>query len=116
MAAYSSSSGALLNSDLISMTEPLNITVSGSNLFVSNDSGIVGEYTTSGATVNASLINVGSNDELGSMVVIGSDLFVSDYSAGLVGEYTTSGATVNASLISDSEHLALRRSALTCLS
>jgi hypothetical protein len=52
--------------------DPINITVAGSNLFVSNDTGVVGEFTTSGATVNASLINVGSIDELGSMVVIGS--------------------------------------------
>jgi hypothetical protein len=63
--------------------------------------GTVGEYTTSGATVNASLIS-GLNEPTG-IGVSGSNLFVANYfyAAGTtVGEYTTSGATVNASLIS----------------
>jgi hypothetical protein len=60
--------------------------------------GTVGEYTTSGATVNALLI---SNlvSPIG-IAVAGSDLFVANNGAEWVGEYTTSGATVNASLIS----------------
>ena len=37
---------------------PVGIVVSGSDLFVANDAGgTIGEYTTSGATVNASLIS-----------------------------------------------------------
>ena len=73
--------------------------VSGSNLFVvdSFSGGTVGEYTTAGATVNASLIS-GLNAPIG-IAVSGSNLFVTNYNAGTIGEYTTSGATVNASLI-----------------
>jgi hypothetical protein len=72
-------------------------------LFVSNSGspGItsrIGEYTTSGATVNASLINTGFNFAYG-IAVSGSNLFVVESSANTIGEYTTSGATVNASLI-----------------
>ncbi|HBZ72018.1 MAG TPA: hypothetical protein DEP35_20730 [Deltaproteobacteria bacterium] len=42
--------------------------MSGSNLFVVNDAGTIGEYTTSGATVNASLIT-GLNNPVGIVVV-----------------------------------------------
>jgi hypothetical protein len=104
VAAYSSTSGALLNPTFITMSgDPINITVAGSTLFVSNYNGVVGEYTTSGATVNSSFISVANpTDELGSMVVIGSNLFLADYTAGVVGEYNaTTGATINASFISD---------------
>ena len=80
--------------------------VSGGNIFVANSgNGTIGEYTTSGATVNASLIS-GLTVPLG-IAVSGGDIFVSSLGnaadatgAGLIGEYTTSGATVNASLIS----------------
>jgi autotransporter-associated beta strand protein len=66
-------------------------------IFVTNfSSGAIGEYTISGATVNASLA---SGDGPTYIAVSGSDLFVSNNS-GTVGEYTTSGATVNASLVS----------------
>jgi hypothetical protein len=58
----------------------------------------MGEYTLSGATVNATLIS-GLSTTLG-IAVFGSDLFVTNLSAGTVAEYTTSGATVNAALIS----------------
>jgi hypothetical protein len=75
------------------------IAVSGSDLFVANYSGnTIGEYTTSGATVNASLVS-GLNGPWG-IAVSGSDLFVTSASDGTIGEYTTSGATVNAALIS----------------
>jgi DNA-binding beta-propeller fold protein YncE len=74
--------------------------VSGSDLFVTSNIplGTVGEYTTSGATVNASLIS-GLNEPVG-IAVDGSDLFVTNLGTGTISEYTTSGATVNASLIS----------------
>src|SRR4029078_6423811 len=61
-------------------------------------SGTIGEYTTSGATLNASLVSGLSNPN--GLAVSGSDLFVVNTGTGTVGEYTTSGATVNASLIS----------------
>jgi DNA-binding beta-propeller fold protein YncE len=57
----------------------------------------VGEYTTSGATINASLI-MGLSSPRG-VAVSGSDLFVTNSFTGTIGEYTTSGSTVNASLI-----------------
>ena len=86
VAAYDSTSGSLVNPAFISSTDPLNILVSGSNVFVSNGFGVVGEYTTSGATVNASLISEPSGGELGSMAVVGSNLFVSNYVNEVVGE------------------------------
>ncbi len=70
--------------------------ISGSDIFVANSAlGTVGEYTTSGATVNASLITGLTN--LLDIDVKGSDLFVANN--GVVSEYTTSGALVDASLI-----------------
>ena len=60
-------------------------------------SGTVGEYTTSGATVNDTLIT-GLSNPMG-VTVTDTNLFVANYGSGTVGEYTTAGATVNASLI-----------------
>ena len=69
------------------------------DIFVTNNGGnTVGDYTTSGATVNASLIT-GLNGPTG-IALSGSNLFVVNFNGNTVGEYTTSGATVNASLIS----------------
>jgi hypothetical protein len=66
-------------------------------IFVANSgNGTIGEYTTSGATVNASLIT-GLNKIQG-IAVSGSDLFVSTDNVGqpgVISEYTTSGALVN---------------------
>ena len=74
-------------------------TQAGAAVFVANtDSGTVGEYTTSGAPINASVITGLSNPE--GMALDGSDLFVANFGNGTVGEYTTSGATINANLIS----------------
>ena len=51
--------------------------MSGSNLFVANyGSGTIGEYTTSGATVNAALVS-GLNEPFG-IAVSGSNLFVAN--------------------------------------
>src|SRR5580704_11809196 len=73
--------------------------LSGGLVFVVNEvAGTIGEYTSAGATVNASLIS-GLPDPIG-VAISGSDLFVANGSAGTIGEYTTSGATVNASLVS----------------
>jgi hypothetical protein len=102
--------GATMNSSLISgLNNPVNIVVSGSNLFVVNEgifaagqtyvhnSGTIGEYTIGGATVNPSLIR-GMNEPAG-IAVSGTNLFVVNVMNGTIGEYTTAGATVNASLI-----------------
>ena len=80
--------------------------VSGTNLFVANfadgTNGTIGEYTTSGATINASLIT--GLHSLYGIAISGSNLFVVNWGggqagAGTIGEYTTSGATVNSALI-----------------
>ena len=74
-------------------------TASGQDIYVTNaNTGTIGEYTTSGAVVNASLVS-GLNDPNG-LAVSGSNLFVANSGNGTIGEYTTSGATVNASLVS----------------
>jgi MYXO-CTERM domain-containing protein len=112
-------SGATINSSLISgLTDPFGLALSGSDLFVANEDaltigialsgsnllvsnvgiGTVGEYTTSGATVNASLIS-GLGGPAG-LAVSGSNLFVANAVAGTISEYNTSGALVNAALIS----------------
>src|SRR5438477_89362 len=71
----------------------------GGQIFVVNDgNGTIGEYTTSGATVNAALIT-GLNFPTG-IALSGGDLFVVNDVNSTIGEYTTSGATVNAALIS----------------
>jgi len=104
--------GATVNASLITGLGtpqgggPEGIAVSGSNLFVAYGGGFisggsdkVGEYTTSGAPVNASLItglSLGNNQ---SIALSGSNLFTASTISSSIGEYTTSGATVNASLI-----------------
>jgi hypothetical protein len=67
-------------------------------IFETNYGGTVGEYTTSGATVNAALVS-GLATPYG-IAVSGGLLFVADYYNGTIGEYTTSGVTVNAALVS----------------
>jgi hypothetical protein len=77
--------------------------VSGSSLFVTNAAwGTIGEYTTSGEVVNASLISgLGTPGSLSSIAVSGANLFVVNQGdTNTIGEYTTDGTTVNASLIS----------------
>ena len=72
--------------------------MSGSDLFVANyGNGTIGEYTTSGATVNASLVS-GLNTRGHCRVWIGP--VCRELARGTIGEYTTSGADVNASLVS----------------
>ncbi|HEX4146302.1 MAG TPA: PEP-CTERM sorting domain-containing protein [Pirellulales bacterium] len=92
--------------DTISLpSNPLDIVVSGGDIFV--DFGpTIGEWTTSGAVVNASLIT-GLGVTVASIAVSGSDIFITNTPYGLqpptgdyISEYTTSGALVNASLIS----------------
>ncbi len=62
----------------------------------------IGEYTTSGATVNPALISLPSPGSPEAITVSGSDVFVASqccFNPGSISEYTTSGATVNASLV-----------------
>jgi hypothetical protein len=70
----------------------------GGLIFVTNfDKGTVGEYTTSGATINPALISGLNNSSR--IAVSGGHLFVTNRSGNTIGEYTTSGTTVNASLV-----------------
>ena len=72
---------------------------SESDLFIATGNSI-GEYTTDGAMVNATLISgLNMYPHLG-LVVSGNHLFIPNNSLGTVAEYTTSGATVNTSLVS----------------
>jgi len=69
-------------------------------LFVTNwNSGTVGEYTTTGETVNAALISGLSYPQ--AIVVSGGNLFITDFNQnnGTVGEYTTAGDPVNDALV-----------------
>lgn len=68
------------------------------DIFVTFQSGTVGEYTTSGTPVNASLITgLGSAT---SIAASGGYLFITNSWAGTIAKYTTSGALVNAALVS----------------
>ncbi len=103
-ATVSSSQRATASLPLIAgLKSPLGIAVSGSDVFVVDDvTGRVGEYTTSGATVNAALITglttTNGNGPDG-IAVSGGDLFITNDATGTISEYTTSGALVNASLV-----------------
>jgi hypothetical protein len=71
-------------------------TATCAQIFVTNGvNGTVGEYTTSGATVDPALIS-GLSQPFG-IAVSGGNLFVTNFLTGTIGEYTTSGATVNPS-------------------
>jgi hypothetical protein len=76
--------------------------IRGAQIFVVNfGTGTIGEYTTSGATVDPVLISGLSLPE--GIAVSGGNLFVTSSNltsdTGRNGEYTTSGATVNPALI-----------------
>lgn len=74
------------------------------DIYVANYGGTtIGEYTNTGATVNASLIS-GLNHPVG-LALSGSDLFVSNpgpgnSANGTIGKYTISGTVENATLVS----------------
>jgi DNA-binding beta-propeller fold protein YncE len=81
------------------LTCGLAITLRAQNLYIASYyNGTIGEYTTAGATVNASLIS-GLSFPWG-IATSGNDIFVDNEGNGTIGEYTTAGATVNADLIS----------------
>jgi hypothetical protein len=81
------------------VTEPLESRVLLSNgpIFVVNTGGTIGEYSTTGATINAALVSGLSNPQ--NIAVSGSDLFVVSVDSRTIGEYTTSGALVNSALV-----------------
>src|SRR5437868_4144430 len=68
----------------------------GGLIFVTHrGSGTVGEYTTSGSTINPTLISSLHGPD--GIAVSNGHLFVTTLQG--IGEYTTSGATINSSLI-----------------
>jgi hypothetical protein len=99
---------SLINSTLfvpsLEDRNPYGIAADASNLYVTTfgpsgaGDGAVGEYTSAGSVVNASLIT-GLTGPIG-IAIDGDDLFVSSYALGTISEYTTSGTLINASLIS----------------
>ncbi len=101
---YNAATGAPINASLITGLSqggyPFGVAVSGGDLFVLNSSngpdGSIGEYTTSGAVVNASLV-AGLPINTTALAVSGGDIFVTG-SSGTV-EYTTSGVLVNSQLL-----------------
>ena len=101
IATYSTATGEVVNNSLISsgVTQVNDIAISGSDLYVTVSAGAVRKYTTSGATVNASLITTLSNPY--GLGVLDSELYVSNFFPNsIIGKYTTSGTAINASLIS----------------
>lgn len=77
---------------------PTGLAISGTNIFVSDiGSNNIGEYTTSGQTINASLIT-GLSGAAG-IAILGTNLFVINNNSGYVSEYSTSGLLINPALI-----------------
>jgi uncharacterized delta-60 repeat protein len=95
---YTGAGTAVATPFLQTAAAPVSVAVSNSDLFVADSPTSIGEYSTSGATINATLI---SGSEVDGFAISGSDIFASDASTGTVGEYTTAGTAVNADLISD---------------
>jgi hypothetical protein len=67
------------------------------NIFVTGLNGTIGEYTNSGAVVNASLIT-GLSTPVG-IAVSGNFLYVTSRDGGTIGKYTVTGQTVNPALV-----------------
>jgi hypothetical protein len=96
--------GSAINASLIpeggGLYLPVGMAITGSSLYMSGGGGAnsVGQYTTSGGTVNGTLIN-GLSGPSG-IATDGSYVYVVNSVGGTIGKYTTSGGMVNASLIS----------------
>src|SRR6266700_2676629 len=76
-------------------------TAAGAQIFVTTfNNNTIGEYTTSGATINSALISSGLS-EPSNMALSGGKLFVANDINNTIGEYNaTTGATINSALIS----------------
>lgn len=95
--------GSAINASLIpsgGLYLPASMAINGSDIYINNGgaNNTVGEYTTSGGTVNSTLIS-GLNG-LGGIVTDGSYLYVVNSGSGKIAKYTTSGTLVNSSLVS----------------
>ncbi len=93
--AKNSGTRILITIVLVTLTIP----VSGQIYVASSAGGYVGEYTTSGATVNASLIS-GLGYPWGMTWDGNANLYVAQEGSRTVGKYNLSGGIVNSSLIS----------------
>jgi hypothetical protein len=89
--------GATQNAALLTLSDMESVAVSGTDLYVTRDSGIVGKYTTSGSVQNASFIT-GLEGPFG-IAVNSTHVYVTDQTAGAVVKYTTAGVKISASLI-----------------
>jgi hypothetical protein len=99
---YNATTGAPVGSGtfLTGLHGPQGIAISGSDIFVANDflnssnKWTIGEYTTSGATVNANLVSSTTLlFEPDSIAISGSNLYVSNFGNHTVTEFSLSGST-----------------------
>jgi hypothetical protein len=101
-------SGSLVNSFTLPVPYPSQLVISGNDLFIDSEyNGTIGEYTTSGVTINANLLNV-SDSFGGDMAISGNDLFVSTTAGtgGTIEEFSINGGVaqlVNSDLVSGVE-------------
>ena len=81
-------------------TGPLSLACDGNgHLFVACNDNTIGEYTTSGVTLNASLISSGLDQPYGIALDENGHIFAANQRSGAISEYTTTGVTINATLI-----------------
>ena len=102
-------SGTAVNATLITHTFDARLALSGTAIFATQlYSGLISEYTTSGATVSAPLISEPTNGQylfgVGGLAISGTNLFIANSSngppdTGYISVYTLSGTLVNAALI-----------------
>jgi hypothetical protein len=99
-------SGAFVATVVSGLFDPWGIAVDGDYVYVASGTaggvvgtGSVGKYTTSGQTINASLIS-GLGRSHGIAADGNGHLFVTDGYNGVVGHYTIGGAVINKALIS----------------
>lgn len=102
MVAEYSTSDQLLNSSFLSdiwLTYPAAMTLDGNNIFVMDRvNGRIGQFSTSGATLNPAFINTTSGYGLAGDG--NGTLYVCFPGSGTIASYSTSGAQLNGSLIS----------------
>jgi hypothetical protein len=108
--AYNASTGAVAGdfTTITGLSSPLAVAVSGSSIYVLSFSeldafGVVSEYATSGALVNASLIS--GIEAPGGLTVAGGNIYVTNLGdesiagSGSISKFTLAGATVNSNFV-----------------
>jgi len=124
VAAYDFATGATSSSLISGLSGAVAVAVYGSDLFVATSSGTIGEYTTSGRTIDSSLITGLASDGTTQpldLAVSGSGIFVltsesdpnlSKVALGTIAQYTMSGVSVNPSVVSN---IAIKGGSITAL-